>query len=122
MVIPQNNKLCIPRHLQDRTVRLAYQGRQEASKTMALICRKVWFPGINDLVKHTVKHCLPCQTCTKSHQKEPVIMSPLSPGPLIQLSMDFYTLPKDEKVFVVIDDYSRYTEVHLVSVHRPYLV
>jgi hypothetical protein len=26
--------------------------------------------------------------------------------------MDFYTLPTNEEIFVVIDDYSRYPEVH----------
>lgn len=35
--------------------------------------------------------------------------------PWTQLSMDFYTLPTDKEVFVVIDDYSWYPEVHHVQ-------
>lgn len=42
-------------------------------------------------------------------------MSPMPSGPWTNLSMDFYTLPTNEEVFVVIDDYSRYPEVHHVT-------
>ncbi len=115
MVLLKSNKLCIPQELQERAVRLAHQGHQGESKTKALIRSKVWFPGINSRVEQMIKRCLPCQACTKSHLKEPVIMSPMPPGPWIQLSMDFYSLPTEEKLFVVIDDYSRFPEVHPIS-------
>ena len=42
-------------------------------------------------------------------------MSPMPSGPWTNLSMDFYTLPTNEEVFVVIDDYSRYPEIHHVT-------
>lgn len=48
-------------------------------------------------------------------KKKPVVMSPMPSGPWVNLSMDFYSLPTGEEVFVVIDDYSRFPEVHHVK-------
>jgi transposase InsO family protein len=42
-------------------------------------------------------------------------MSPMPSGPWVNLSMDFYSLSTGEEVFVVIDDYSRFPEVHHVN-------
>ncbi len=42
-------------------------------------------------------------------------MSPMPSGPWVNLSMDFYSLPTGEEVFVVIEDYSRFPEVHHVN-------
>jgi hypothetical protein len=113
--ITKNSKLCIPKALQAKAIQLAHQGHQGLSKTKELIRSKIWFPNINQSVEKAILSCLPCQACTKSHNKEPVVMSPMPSGPWTNLSMDFYTLPTNEEVFVVIDDYSRYPEIHHVT-------
>jgi hypothetical protein len=113
--LTKNNKLCIPRALQAKAIQLAHQGHQGVSKTKELIRSKIWFPNINKDVETAILRCLPCQACTASQKKEPVAMSPMPSGPWVNLSMDFYSLSTGEEVFVVIDDYSRFPEVHHVN-------
>ena len=39
-------------------------------------------------------------------------MSTMPSSPLSHPSIDFHTLPTNEELFLVIDDYSRYPEIH----------
>ncbi|KAK3720930.1 hypothetical protein QZH41_014537, partial [Actinostola sp. cb2023] len=61
-------------------------------KTKRLIREKVWFPGIDQMVKEKVDNCLPCQAATTQ-------------GPF----------PSGDYLLVVLDEYSRFPEVEIVT-------
>ena len=82
-VVLRGNKIVVPRKLIDRAVKLAHVGHQGIVKTKRLIREKVWFSGIDKMVKDKVDNCLACQAVTpsKSSRNEPLQMTPLPSGP-----------------------------------------
>ena len=84
-------------------------------KTKALLHEKVWFPGIDRMVKATIDHCISCQATGRPNPPEPLQMSEIPQGPWQKVHADFYgPLPSGEYLLVVIDRYSRYPEVEIV--------
>ena len=65
-VTTQTSILCCaciikPESLLQRAIDLAQDTHQGLVKTKALLREKVWFPGIDHLVKETIDNCIPCQ-------------------------------------------------------------
>ena len=84
-------------------------------KTKALLREKVWFPGIDRMVKETIDNCIACQATCRPNPPEPLQMSDMPQGPWQKVHADFYgPLPSGEYLLVVIDRYSRYPEVEIV--------
>ena len=97
---------------------LAHVGHQGIAKTKRLIREKVWFLGVDKMVKEKVDRCLPCQaaTASKAERLEPLRMTPLPNASWKEFVMDFLRpLPSAEYLMVVIDDYSRFPEVEIVT-------
>ena len=70
-------------------------------KTRQLIKEKVWFPAVDKMVKDAVKSCIPCQASY--------------PGPN-RRAIDFGDpFPSGQYILVVVDGYSRFPEVEIVS-------
>lgn len=67
------------------------------------------------MVNDAIKSCMPCQVATKLQQRAPLKTSTLPERPWQELSIDFYSLPTGEELLVMIDDYSRYPVVAIVS-------
>ena len=117
-VILRGNRIVVPSKLRERAVELAHVGHQGIVKTKRLIREKVWFPGIDKMVKDKVDNCLACQAVTpsKSSRIEPLQMTPLPSGPWKMLAMDFLgPFPSGDYLLVVIDEYSRFPEVEIVK-------
>ena len=90
-MVLRGNRIIVPSKLRERAIDLAHVGHQGIVKTKSLICEKVWFPGIDKMVKDKVDNCLACQAETprKSSRIEPLQMTPLPSGPWKMLAMDF---------------------------------
>ena len=116
--ILRGNRIVVPNTLRNRAVDLAHVGHQGIVKTKQLIREKVWFPGVDKMVKEKVDCCLPCQAATtcKAQRLEPLRMTPLPTAPWKELTMDFLgPLPSGDYLMVVIDEYSRFPEVEIVT-------
>ena len=112
--ILRGNRKVVPNKLRDRAVEVAHVGHQGIVKTKRLIGEKVWFPGVDKMVKEKVDCCLSCQAATKGNAQrlEPLQMTPLPRDPWKKLSIDFLgPLPSGDYLMVVIDVYSRFAEV-----------
>ena len=115
-VVLRGHRIVIPASLQERVIKIAHQAHQGIVKTKQCIREKVWFPGIDAKVEAEVKSCIPCQASNPQSSREPVISSEIPTKPWIELSMDFAgPFPSGDLLLVVIDDYSRYPEVEVVS-------
>ncbi len=115
-IILRDHRIVIPKSLQQRVIDLAHEGHQGIVKTKQLLRQKVWFPGIDRMVEHTISQCLPCQATTvETSTSEPLRMSALPTAPWSHVSIDFKDLPTGDYLLVVIDDYSRYPEIEIVS-------
>ena len=111
----RDHRLVIPKSLRKRILNIAHEGHQGITKTKALLKEKVWFPSIDRLTEAIVRDCLACQSNTIEHNKEPLKMSPLPSRPWSEISVDFADIPNGEHLLVVIDDYSRFPDVEIVS-------
>ena len=114
-IVMRGNRICLPKSLQARVVKLAHEGHQGMTKTKKLLRSYVWFPKMDRMVDEAVKRCMPCQVSTKSKLRAPLQMTELPDHPWQTVSIDFYTLPSGEELMVVSDDYSRYPAVEIVA-------
>ena len=109
-------RLIIPEKLQDKVIDIAHQAHQGIVKTKQCIREKVWFPNIDSMVEEKVKSCIPCQASNPQSDREPIIPTPLPVKPWHSLAIDFAgPFPSGDMVMVVIDEYSRYPEVEVIS-------
>ena len=85
--------------------------------TKQLIRQFVWFPQIDALVEKTVKLCKQCQINTQPNNAiHHLSMSQMTNGPWEKLSIDFYgPLSNGKYLLVLIDDYSRYPVVKIIT-------
>lgn len=68
------------------------------------------------MTEDIVQSCLPCQAATQQKPKEPLQMTELSERPWQKISLDFSgPYPSGEYCQIVVDDYSWYPVVELVS-------
>ena len=78
-VAPQNivlrgSRIVIPTSLLQKAIDLAHDTHQGLVETKALLREKVWFPGIDRLVKETIDRCIPCQAAGQPNPHEPLQM------------------------------------------------
>ena len=112
------NRIVVLNTPRKRAVELGHVGHQGIVKTKQLIREKVWFPGVDKMVKEKVDSCLPCQAATncKAQRLEPLWVTPLPTAPWKEFAMDFLgPLPSGDYLMVVIDEYSRFPEVEIVT-------
>lgn len=115
-ILLRGDKIVVPRSLQQKVIDIAHEGHQGLIKTKKLLREKVWFPYIDRSVESKVKSCLACAATTPVTITEPLNMTPLPKSPWSELSIDFGgPFPSGESILVVIDDYSRYPEVEIMS-------
>ena len=115
-LILRGNRIIIPKSLREKVINLAHSGHQGVVKTKQLVREKVWFPGIDKDVEHVIRDCLPCQAVTNRNQMEPLRSSDLPKAPWEEVSVDFLgPIPTGEYLLVVMDDYSRFPEVEVVT-------
>jgi hypothetical protein len=78
-VLLRNNRIVIPRSLQQRVLELAHQGHQGIAKTKARLRTKVWWPGMSTEAETFVKRCQPCLVATEPTKPS---FTPLKPTTL----------------------------------------
>ena len=114
-ILLRDNRIVIPKSLENRVLSLAHEVHHGICKTKALLRSKVWFPGIDKAVETMIAGCIPCQSVNTGIKTAPLMMSPLPGSPWLSLSIDFCgPLPSGEYLLVLIDEYTRYPIVEIV--------
>jgi hypothetical protein len=107
-IILRGSKIVLPESL-----RLKAKG---LVKTKQLLREKVLYPGIDKLAKNTIDTCIFCQANRPNGPPEPLRMTTLPPQPWHTVNIDFCgPFPGGAYLLVVIDAYSRFPEVEIVS-------
>ena len=116
-IVLRGHRIIVPHQLRVRVINIAHQSHQGMVRTKQCIRVEVWFPGIDSAVEEMVKSCIPCQASNpRSSSREPIQATPLPPEPWMCLSMDFAgPFQSGDYLLVVIDEYSRYPEVEIIS-------
>ena len=117
-IILRGHRIVMPTSLRRRTIHLAHIDHQGIIKTKRLLRSKVWFPNIDKMVEETIQNCLPCQAATSGNHPppEPLKMTQLPSAPWKEVAMDFLgPFPTGEYLLVVIDAFSRFPEVEVLT-------
>ena len=111
------DRIVPPQSLRQRIIQSAHkQGHLRVSKTKEMIRRKYWFPGMNTRITDMVQSCFDCQIATDQHHTEPAKMTELPDRPWDVVEADFCgPLPNHKYALVLTDQYSRYSEVEMVT-------
>ena len=106
-IVLRGSRIVIPESLHQKAIDLAHTSHQGLEKTKALLREKIWFPGIDSLVKDTITKCRPCQAVGKPNPPEPLHMTENPGAPWHKINIDFFgPLPSGNLLLVVIDRYS----------------
>lgn len=114
-ILLRGDRIVIPQALWAQTVELAHQGHQGVEKTKARIRTKVWFPKVDDLVEARVKECHACIVAEGDPPVSPVITEPAVSRPWSQVSLDFGSFPDGQHTVVIVDGYSKFPVVEVMS-------
>ena len=115
-VVVRGRQIVIPKSLQANVIAVSHEGHQCADKTLKLLRESNWFPKMRKAVNDYVDSCIGCNA--SNSQSHPVPLEPnlLPDRPWQKVHADFKG-PIGEKFYlhVVIDQYSKYPEVDLVT-------
>ena len=115
-VILRGSHIVLPKSLQLQAIHIAHEGHEGLVKTKQLLCEKVCYPGIDKLAKQTVDNCILCQANGPNSHPEPLHMLTLPPELWHTVNIDFCgPFPRGTYLLVVIDAYSCFPEVEIVS-------
>ena len=114
-IVLKENRIVLPTNLQKCAINIAHQGHLGETKTKSLLRSKVFWPSLSTDVDNTVSTCLACQAVIDNNKPEPLKLSPLPTAPWCEISADFHgPLRNGDKLFVILDEYSRFPIVHIM--------
>ena len=113
-IVLRETRIVVPLELRAQILSLAHEGHQGIVKMKSRLRECVWWPGIDNDISQIAKGCHACQLVGQKPVPEPIIPTPLPPGPWVELGMDLMEIGNDH-VFVVIDYYSRWSEVAFIK-------
>ncbi|XP_055714231.1 uncharacterized protein K02A2.6-like [Phlebotomus papatasi] len=115
-ILIRGNKLVVPGKIRSRMLNLAHEGHPGESAKKRRLRDRVWWPGLDNDVTKFVKVCEGCSLVTTPNRPEPMVRRELPSGPWIDIALDFLgPLPSGEYLLVVVDYFSRYKEVEIMS-------
>ena len=112
----RGEQIVLPSALWVRAVETAHEGHLYATKTLQLLRQSCWFPGMRKLVDEFVESCLPCNAASPHNPPVPLQPNLLPEKPWQKLHCDFKgPIANKYYLHVVIDQYSKYPEVDIVT-------
>ena len=114
-VVLRGHRIVMPSVLREKTLKIAHHGHQGMVKMKELLRTKVWWPNIDKQVEEFIKACLPCQATGLAKPPTPLCITETLSSPWTHLHMDFCgPFPTGESIFVIIDSYSKFSEVEII--------
>eukprot|EP00794_Sanderia_malayensis_P017220 gene17220-biopygen14822 len=80
-IILRGSRIVLPSKLRSKAIHIAHERHQGLVNTKQLLREKVWFPGIDNMTKQALEHCLPCQASGPKSRPEPLKITVLPPEP-----------------------------------------
>lgn len=115
-LILRGSKLVIPTSLRPRMLQLAHEGHPGQSLMKRRLRERCWWPGIDQAAIDTCEACEGCRLVQLPDPPEPMMRRSLPDRPWVDIAIDFLgPMPSAEYILVVIDYYSRYMELEVMS-------
>uniref|UniRef100_A0A1L8DIS4 RNA-directed DNA polymerase n=3 Tax=Nyssomyia neivai TaxID=330878 RepID=A0A1L8DIS4_9DIPT len=115
-VVIRGDKIVVPQDLRARMLDLGHEGHPGMSAMKRRLRDRVWWPRMDSEIEKYVRRCEGCRLVSNPDHPEPMMRRELPSGPWIDVAADFMgPLPSGEYLFVIIDYYSRYMEIEIMS-------
>ena len=115
-ILLRGNKIVIPTSLTKQVLDLAHEGHPVETVIKRRLRAKVWWPSLDKETTAYVKSCRDCLLVSQPNRAPPMARHEFPRAPWLCLAMDLMgPLPNKEMIFVVIDYYSRFTEVRFLK-------
>lgn len=108
----RGDRLVIPANLKTRMLDIAHEAHPGMVTMKRRLRQKVWWPLLDMEVEAYVKRCKQCTLVSAPNPPEPLIRTELPDQAWTDLAIDFVgPLPSGHNLLVIIDYFSRFTEV-----------
>lgn len=115
-LIMRGNKLVIPSSLRNRMCQLAHEGHPGETMMKTRLRDRCWWPGIDAAAVEMCKSCEGCRLVQLPDPPEPMKRRPLPEKAWVDIAIDFLgPMPNGEYILVVIDYFSRYMEIAIMT-------
>ncbi|XP_037028486.1 uncharacterized protein K02A2.6-like [Bradysia coprophila] len=115
-ILLRGSRIVMPECLRNQKLELAHEGHPGMSVMKRRIRAKVWWPRIDTHVEDFVKKCKGCSLVGAPSPPEPLSRRSLPSAAWEHLAIDHMgPLPSNHYLLVVVDYYSRYKEVEIVT-------
>lgn len=115
-ILLRGTRMCMPAALQGRAMELAHEGHPGMTQMKRRLRSKSWWPKMDQQIEQFVKQCAGCTLVSAPPPPEPMKRTELPSQPWQHLAMDFLgPLPSGHHILVVIDYYSRYFEIEIMT-------
>ncbi|XP_055714344.1 uncharacterized protein K02A2.6-like [Phlebotomus papatasi] len=115
-IVVRGNKFVVPFDLRQRMLELAHEGHPGETTMKRRLRDRVWWPGMDSEAVKVVQSCEGCRLVAGPSKPEPMLRKTLPEGPWIDIAIDFMgPLPSGEYLLVIVDYYSRYKEVEVMT-------
>ena len=115
-ILLRGDRLVIPTSLRSDTLAAAHEGHPAKDSMTRQLRQTVWWPGMTKDIKQYCATCLGCSAAEGRTHPPPMIERETPIGPWVNCSADFKGPIAGKYYFhVLIDNYSRWPEVEVVS-------
>ncbi|XP_055611823.1 uncharacterized protein K02A2.6-like [Uranotaenia lowii] len=116
-LLMRGSKLVIPTALRNRMLSLAHEGHPGQSSMKRRLRDRCWWPNIDKDVVMWCEKCEGCRLIQIPGPPEPMHRRPLPSKPWVDIALDYLgPMPTGEYILVVVDYYSRYVEIEIMTV------
>lgn len=115
-ILLRGTKIVIPTKLRQQVLAAAHEGHPGIVAMKSRLRTKVWWPRIDKDAEKIVKSCKGCTVVSGPNPPVPMKRRELPMQAWIDIAVDFLgPLPSGHHLFVVIDYYSRYKEIKIMT-------
>lgn len=115
-ILVRGTRLVVPQALRKRMIELGHEGHPGETVMKGRLRERVWWPGLDKDVLQAVKTCEGCRLTSLPDRPEPMTRRRMPTEPWIDVAIDFLgPLPTGEYLLVIIDYFSRYKEVEVMT-------
>lgn len=115
-ILLRGTRIVMPEALRERVLNLAHEGHPGIVVMKRRLRSKVWWSKMDQQVEMYVKRCHGCAIVSAPSAPEPIKRTKLPSQPWDHLAIDFCgPLPSGHYLFVVVDYFSRFTEVKIMT-------
>ena len=114
-LVLRGSRIVVPKSMRGEILQKIHEGHQGLVKCRERACSSVWWPRLSTEISMLVTSCQVCCELKRTHQKEPLISTPLPERPWKRIAMDLCE-HNHHNYLVISDYYSRFLEIlHLPS-------